>query len=73
MLQYQRRILNFNELGVSSIRTCYIVYDTSQLFIYGCNFVTQEEECGGLDWIDLPQDREVWGALVNVVMIHQFT
>jgi hypothetical protein len=24
--------------------------------------------CGGLDWIDLAQDRDRWRALVNVVM-----
>jgi hypothetical protein len=24
--------------------------------------------CGGMDWIDLTQDREQWGALVNTVM-----
>ena len=28
---------------------------------------------GGLDWIDLTQEKEVWGALVNVVLTHQFT
>jgi hypothetical protein len=27
-----------------------------------------EEGCGGLDWIDLAQDRDRWRALVNVVM-----
>ena len=24
--------------------------------------------CGGVDWIDLGQDRDRWPALVNVVM-----
>jgi len=28
----------------------------------------QEVGCGGMDWIDLAQDRERWWALVNVVM-----
>jgi len=28
----------------------------------------QEVRCGGADWIDLTQDRDRWGALVNVVM-----
>jgi hypothetical protein len=28
----------------------------------------QEVECGGVDWIELAQDRERWRELVNVVM-----
>ena len=28
----------------------------------------QEVGCGGMDWIDLSQDREKWRALVKVVM-----
>jgi len=36
----------------------------------GDNFkmVLQEEGCEGTDWIDLPQDRNRWRALVNEIM-----
>ena len=30
--------------------------------------VLQEVRCVGMDWIDLAQDRDRWGALVNTVM-----
>jgi hypothetical protein len=28
----------------------------------------EEVECGGMDWIELAKDRDIWWALLNAVM-----
>jgi hypothetical protein len=32
------------------------------------NMVLRAIGCGGMDWIDMAQDRDQWRALMNMVM-----
>jgi hypothetical protein len=41
---------------------------TRHMWVDNIKMALRETECGGMDWIDLTQDRNQWMVLVKTVM-----
>jgi hypothetical protein len=54
---------NFNYYILMKIHMCFI----TNLFLY-CVYIFGKWDVGGMDWIDLAQDRDMWQELMYVVM-----
>ena len=49
-------------------RLCYEIWTLWYDISIGEVIYLEEVGCGGMDWIELAQDKERWRALVNAVM-----
>ena len=52
----------------SRYRTDSLTAAARELWEDNINMGLQEVECGGMDWIELAQDRDRWRTLVNAVI-----